>query len=479
MKKIISFFLALSFVLMLTPLLVSAAGISISLTGPGTARSCDTINLNFNISGNNIMMVQGAINFDSSQLEYKGNSGVLNGWKIDISNSSGKLSFMAEDDKMTVPINGTKKLFTISFSVKARAGAKIAVNTSGVVATDGNNDFSSGNSNYSITVAAQPSGENKLKNLQVKNAAISPAFNANTTMYSASVPFDVNKLDVVAMAADSKASININNPVLIQNSSTNVVITVTAENGSKKTYTIHVKRARDPNYVESPDNNLSSLVVKNSELTPAFTADITTYTVSVPYEVEKLNVTANAAAELAKVDISDTTLQEGAVNDIIITVTAENGIKKTYTIKASRASYIPGVNNTLSNIQLDKCMLSPAFQSDITRYIVWLPYEADVLNATGLPVDPKAKVEVQGGTNLEPGRDNEVKIFCTSEKGETKEYLIIARRALPEGGTVDTPSLQKDTSNGIAVWIVVLIAALCAAGGLGAGIFLLKKKIIK
>lgn len=299
MKRIIAFVMVVALALMGMSL-VSAAGISASLTGPGTIRSNETITLNFNMSGTNIKVVQGTINFDASQLEYKGNGGVLSGWKVDISQSGGKLTFMAEDDKMTAPINGSKQLFNVSFNVKAKIGAKVTVNTSGVAATDGNNDFSAGNVSYSVTVAPSPSGNNSLKDLQVKNATISPAFSSDTTTYTANVPFDVTKLDVAAMAADAKASVIINNPSLVQNATTNVVITVTAENGTKKTYTIKVNRARDPNYVES-------------------------------------------------------------------------------------------TNNTLANIQLDKSMLSPAFQPDITRYIVWLPYEVDVLNVTGLPADEKGE----------------------------------------------------------------------------------------
>lgn len=476
MKRMIAFVLVAFLVFMGMPL-ATAAGISASLTGPRTVRSGDTITLKLQISGTNILVVQGTILFDTSKLEYKGNGGTLSGWKVDINQSSGKLTFLAEDDNQTAPINGSKQLFTISFSVKAKVGAKITVSTSGVVATDGNSDFNAGNTSYSVTVAAPPSGNNKLKSLQVKNATISPAFNPDTTTYSANVPFDVAKLGVTATAADAKASVKINNPSLVPNATTNVVITVTAENGSKKTYTIKVKRARDPNYVESANNNLASLTVENAELSPAFQADVTAYTVNVPFEVEKLSVKAEAADPLATVDISDPTLQEGTT-DVIITVTAENGSKKIYTIKASRASYVPGSNNALSNIVLDKSMLSPPFRPDITRYIVWLPYEVDSLNVTGVPADPKAKVEVQGGSNLEPGKDNEIKIICTSENGEAKEYLIVARRALPEGEAVNNPS-REDKRNlpaSVPTWALILTAVVCAAAGFESGVLMLRKK---
>lgn len=70
------------------------------------------------------------------------------------------------------------------------------------------------------------------------------------------------------------------------------------------------------------------------------------------------------------------------------------------------------------------------------------------------------------------------RLFVLQENGETKEYLIVARRALPEGAAVDNPSPEEnhDTPNGIAIWIVVLTAMLCTAGGFGAGVLFLRKR---
>jgi len=90
------------------------------------------------------------------------------------------------------------------------------------------------------------------------------------------------------------------------------------------------------NYVPSADNTLKDLSVEEGTLTPAFDSNVTEYTVQVPYEVEKLTVLATLNDERAAVVISDTALTDVGTVVITVTVTAENGDVKVYTITATR-----------------------------------------------------------------------------------------------------------------------------------------------
>ncbi len=81
----------------------------------------------------------------------------------------------------------------------------------------------------------------------------------------------------------------------------------------------------------SSDNLLSSLKVSPGTLTPAFSKDVTEYTMTVGADVAKLVVSATANSSAATISISGTRMDPGD-NKTYITVTAENGTKKTYTI---------------------------------------------------------------------------------------------------------------------------------------------------
>lgn len=81
----------------------------------------------------------------------------------------------------------------------------------------------------------------------------------------------------------------------------------------------------------SSDNLLSSLKVSPGTLSPEFSKDVTEYTMTVGADVAKLVVSATPNSSSAKVAISGTRMDPGD-NKTYITVTAENGTKKTYVI---------------------------------------------------------------------------------------------------------------------------------------------------
>lgn len=401
MKKTVSIVLSLviCFVFML-PITVSAASASASLTGPGTVRVGDTITLSFNLNGSGIFGASGTLSYDSSQVTLSGTTQKIGSpWAVEFNGNN----FVAYDNDLTNPISGSKTLFTVTFKVKSvAAGTNIKISYTGVTTSDGSADTNVGTVTYSKTVAASLATDNNLATLTVSNATISPAFSAGTTSYTASVPFEVSKLNVSATAADGKAKVSINSPNLTPNGTTKVTVTVTAENGTKKTYTISVKRAQDPNY------------------------------------------------------------------------------------KASD-------NNKLSGISVDGFLLSPAFNTDTTQYVVWLPYETTSIKIGGSAADGKASVAVEGGENLAAGQDNPVKVICTAENGDKKTYTVIVKRAAAHDGSVeelpDEPvteepvNTQSDdttpkTEGGMAWWWLLVVGVGALAIGVAVGFFV-KDKIKK
>ena len=202
-------------------------------------------------------------------------------------------------------------------------------------------------------------------------------------------------------------------------------------------------------------------------------------------------------------------MKEQKRNMVTVTVTAENGATKTYTISVKRAqdpNYVPSGENNLSDIKIDGFILSPGFSADEDEYVVWLPYEVDGIKVSGSAKDGRATVEVVGGDNLVAGEDNIVKVICTAENGEKKEYMIIAKRAAEHGSETTQPDETqpsetkpdetkpdetqpndtdvnapvKNDTNGIAWWWLIVVAlvtlAIGAVGGYVGKDYLSKKK---
>ena len=338
MKKIVSSLMALVLAMcLLLPMNVSAASASASLSGPGTVRAGDTITLTFKLNGSNLSGASGTLAYDGGQLQMTGTKQVIaSPWMVEFNGNN----MVAYDNNLSSPINGSRDLFTVSFKVKdVAAGTKISVSYQNVVASDGSADANIGTVSYSVTVAAPLSANNALANLTVSNATISPAFNAGTTSYTAEVPFSVSKLDVTATAADSKAKVSISSPNLTPDGTTNVTVTVTAENGAQKTYTIKVHREKDPNYVASGNNDLAGITVEGFLLSPVFSAEVTEYVVWLPYETESVSISGTAADSKASVQVvGGDSLAAGQDNPVQVICTAENGDKKEYTVIVKRAA---------------------------------------------------------------------------------------------------------------------------------------------
>ncbi len=338
MRKIISLTLVLILCLGVLSIAAFAANASASLSGPNTVRAGDTITLTFKLSGSSISGASGTLSYDSSKLELKGTEQKISSpWIVEFNGNE----FVAYDNNLENPITKSTSLFTVKFLVKSslKVGDKLSVSFTNVTASDGTADTVIGKVTYSATIAAPKSTDNALKMLTLSNATLSPAFDPDVTSYTAEVPFDVSELDIKIACNDGSAKAEVNSPTLIPGGTTKVTVTVTAENGAERTYTISVKRAQDPNYVPSSNNNLASIEVEGFLLSPVFDPELLSYVIWLPYETESVSISCTPEDQLASaVVIGGENLAAGQDNEIQIVCAAENGDTKTYTIIAKRAA---------------------------------------------------------------------------------------------------------------------------------------------
>lgn len=331
MRKIAIVMVLMLLLVGLAPI-VHAAGYG-SLSGPSTVRAGDTITLSYTIGGG-VSGANGSVSYDASQLTLQGyRVSSPGGWQGSFSGNT----FLYWDDTLASPV-GSATIFTATFTVNGnlQPGTKISVSVSGTV-SDGTQD-SGASGSWSATIAPPLSKNCDLASMTVTGAAISPSFSANTTNYSASVPFSTTSVQVSAKAADEKAKVTVNNPALTAGGTTAITVTVTAENGDTKVYTIRIAREQDPNYVPSSDDRLADLVVDGQALSPAFSPSTTRYYIWLPYETESVSVSGKAADSKASVSVSQISpLQPGRATDILVTVTAEDKTQQVYTVTVFRA----------------------------------------------------------------------------------------------------------------------------------------------
>jgi hypothetical protein len=314
---------------------------------------------------------------------------------------------------------------------------------------------------YTITVTRLLSSDNNLSALDITPGNLVPPFDPDIEDYTANVGVLVERVDVSATKSDpnavmsgsvsagsgtasGQATIQLGGP----GSSTPVSITVTAPNGTAKTYRITVNRLSD-------DNNLSELTVTPGVLSPAFASNTLNYGVDVATDVTDVTVTATKSDPNAVLSgsIADpgagqatgqATIQldgPGTTTPVTITVTAPNGEFKTYTITVNRAA---SGNNNLSELTVSPGTLDPVFTPETLPYTVNVATDVTEVNVTATKADPNAILsgsivdpgagQATGQATIPlggPGSDTPVSITVTAPNGDFKTYTITVNRAAP------------------------------------------------
>ena len=163
-----------------------------------------------------------------------------------------------------------------------------------------------------------------LQSLRLDKEGMVPVFKSDVYEYDLIISNDINNLDVLAIAENPNAQIEIMGNVGLKEGLNLIKINVISEDKTQnKVYTIKVTKTAN---VDSANTNLETLAIENVSLTPPFDTTTTQYNAEVSNETTNLKVLAIPENESAKAEISGNgDLKEGN-NIISITVTAPNGI---------------------------------------------------------------------------------------------------------------------------------------------------------
>lgn len=287
---------------------------------------------------------------------------------------------------------------------------------------------------YTINVTREDprSGNSNLSNLTVEGGTLSPSFDSNTTVYEVSVPFSVENLNVKATPQDSKARVSVSGAEgLISEETKDVTVTVTAENGAKKSYTIRVTRGKDPNKVLATNNYLSSLTSNIGILSPVFDKEKLNYVIYLPYEVDTISFDTTVEDTKYGVLTKDgpEKLSVGS-NKYTFTVSAEDSSTRVYTVIVVRGANVEEIeastNVLLKELNIDKGSLDKPFNSNVNVY----RYDKKKgFNYKPIPEDEEANVIILENNDVisiivESG--NDVNVYTLIPKEESDLALIIA-----------------------------------------------------
>ena len=408
---------------------------------------------------------------------------------LELVNSSGGTGAGTATISNALASGGTTSLATFTFRAPTVSkDTQYTITFSGSGMGDENlNPVANSQSTSTITVKAPSNpgngGETTSKSTEARlsNLGITPndfsGFRRDTTTYTVEVPNDVSKVKIYATPLDSKATVSGTGTVTLKEGANSFKITVTAEAGNTKTYTLNITRVSATDDTDDSENEESEARLKNLGIKPeeydfsGFKRDTTSYSVEVPNEVTEIEVYAEPVSSKAQITGTGTiTLNEG-VNKVEVKVTAEDGTEMVYTLEITRVASTtneeePETNKELglSSLNIKNFSLSPKFDPETYEYTLGIRNDIDSLEIEAKANNSNATVEIVGNENLKDG-ENIITILVSN--AETEEYatyqIIVNKNAESEiAGTVDwtnpsTWGLKEKIIVGVAVLLVIVI----------------------
>lgn len=228
-KTLFSFIVVIALAISMFAFNVSAASVTISGTGEYEVGKSFSVTVRFSADAT-LYAVEADISYNSSVLRLDSVSGA------DYNAGNGAIKIVDDGFSATKP--STTSSYTLSFTAIAAGNSPISVSVLG-----GGEVTSKASASAAITVVTpKPSSNANLASIKLSSGSLSPAFNANTTNYTATVKYSVESITITGAVADGGATYTGGGTFALAVGDNQRALTVTAADGTKKTYTINIKR---------------------------------------------------------------------------------------------------------------------------------------------------------------------------------------------------------------------------------------------
>lgn len=224
----------------------------------------------------------------------------------------------------------------------------------------------------------------------------------------------------------------------------------------------------DENKEKSSNKALKDLVVQNYKLSPEFTSENTKYTLEVTKEVDKLEITPIPEDSEAKVQIAGNENFKIGNNIVKITVTAEDGTTRIYTITVTKTNQSgneeEGNTLKLKSLQIKEGTLSPSFDPETTNYTVEVSDPASInINEfiTAIAEDEDVEVTIAESKQSESGNRVITIMLENSDGTKSGVYQI----TLKKSAIIPVGNLKQDIFKNNKIYFILggIIAILLIA----------------
>jgi len=276
---------------------------------------------------------------------------------------------------------------------------------------------------YTLIINKAKDSDSSLKDIIISDGSLSPSFDPETLTYTVEAFSELTEITVTGVASSKTSTVKGNGTYTLTGNNIVVDLIVEAEDGSKTTYQVIVKKSSDLS------SKLSNLVIKEGEISPYFHKNTESYTVKVPYEVTSLDMIITPEDSNATYIVSGNENFVLGNNTVTITVTSSDGSSTTnYNIYVTRQA---NSSNYLKDLSVTGYTLTPTFEKTTLYYEVTVPNSEESITINAVLEDASSTLTGTGIKTLAYG-ENRFYVNVTSSTGIVRTYSIVVNRSLEE-----------------------------------------------
>lgn len=245
-------------------------------------------------------------------------------------------------DVKSMQINGNCSGKNCTVNGLGKKGLKLGNNEFSIVVTAANGN----KKEYKIVIKRDSNYEkdsnNYLKSLDVVGYNINPKFSKDILEYRLEVDSLVESIDINAICSGISCTVIGTGMKYLKEGENSYDIKVISETGDERVYTLVVYR--------KPSVFLKGLMIDRYELFPEFSKDILEYEISVPLEVQTLDISYSINKVGVKVEVIGNGDFQLGENVVEVRLSDDDGHINTYTLKVYRGDK---VNEVISSEEIN------------------------------------------------------------------------------------------------------------------------------
>ena len=266
------------------------------------------------------------------------------------------ISSIFKSNKLDYEVKLPYKFDKINIIAEASSGTAKITGTGNRYLNEGNNEYnivvtaSDGSSTtYKISVIREEASDDAtLKSLVIEGLSLNPKFQKDIYKYNLEVDKDIEEITIKGEPTYESAKVYGIGKIKLATGINTHYIRVVAENGSEVKYELIINK-------KLGTSNLTSLEVTGYNLNPSFNSEIYTYNLTIPNNINKLDIKAVGSDNDQIEIIGNENLKDGE-NEILISITNNDKTTTTYKLIVNKLSKeketVIKKNNTLIKILL-------------------------------------------------------------------------------------------------------------------------------